>query len=167
MTIGIMNSLPLKRNYKMMIFRYRLLIWMVPFFIVIPIVLSARDCPNRYWLNKSSQENEEKQIKNSEYIKFQDSYFTTLFIKDRNKEKAGIISISFKEKEIKSFLANIYQRNSLNIILIAVGSVSRFSSFYPLYQWMQNTFQKEDFFYRVFYNLLGPDFIFWIHDLYI
>ncbi len=69
-------------------------------------------------------EKNSKHFKSSDFIKYQDSYYTTLSVKDRDKKQIGIISISFKEKQIKDFLDNIFTTNSLTIILISVFSIS-------------------------------------------
>ena len=70
-----------------------------------------------------AREKKEKHSKSSEFFKHIDSYYTTLTIKDRQQKPVGIISISFKEKQIKNFLENIFTTNSLTIILISVFSI--------------------------------------------
>jgi predicted MFS family arabinose efflux permease len=72
----------------------------------------------------SSLDKESNNFNSSDFIKYQDSYFTTISIKDRDKHEIGIISISFKEKQIRDFLENIFTTNSLTIILISVFSIS-------------------------------------------
>ena len=83
--------------------------------------LIGQKLPQQVLLNQLEKTKGGKHLKSSDYYKHLDTYFTTLFIKDRHQREVGIISISFNEKEIKSFLENIYQKNSLTIILIAVS----------------------------------------------
>ena len=101
--------------------------------------------------SKSSQENEDKQIKKSDFIKYQDSYFTTLPIKDYDKQTVGIISISFKEKQIEDFLENIFTTNSLTIILISVFSISALISLLALLPMDGKRFSKLKISFIVFF----------------
>jgi predicted MFS family arabinose efflux permease len=64
-----------------------------------------------------------KRFKSAEFTKYQDTYFTILFINDQHKKRVGIISISLKEKQIKAFLAKIVRRNSFTIISISAISI--------------------------------------------
>jgi predicted MFS family arabinose efflux permease len=79
--------------------------------------------PQPILTHQIAQDKEIKHSKSSDFIKHQGSYFTTLSVKDRFKGQVGIISISFKEKQIKNFLENIFTTNSLTIILISVFSI--------------------------------------------
>jgi len=65
-----------------------------------------------------------KHYKPTDFIKYNDSYYTTLFIKDHDKNQVGLISISFKEKQIENFLENIFKKNSMTIILISAISIT-------------------------------------------
>jgi predicted MFS family arabinose efflux permease len=97
------------------------------------------------------QGKENKHLKSSDFIKYRDSYFTTLSIKDRNKQQVGIISISFKEKQIKNFLENIFKKKSLTIILISLCSISALILFLAILPMDAKRFSKKKISFIVFF----------------
>jgi predicted MFS family arabinose efflux permease len=63
-----------------------------------------------------------KRLNIAEYSKYNDSYYTYHFIKNRNKESVGIVVIGLKEKQIKDFLAEMIKNN--NVINISISAIS-------------------------------------------
>ena len=98
-----------------------------------------------------AREKEEKNAKSSEFFKHIDSYYTTLTVQDRQHKPVGIISISFKEKQIKSFLENIFTTNSLTIILISVFSIMALIFFLALLPMDAKRFSKMKISFIVFF----------------
>ena len=92
-----------------------------------------------------------KTFKPTDFIKHHGVYFTTLVIQDRNKEPTGVISISFKEKQIKNFLENISQKNSLNLILISVCCILALFFLLAVVPIDSNRFSKKKISFIIFF----------------
>ena len=85
--------------------------------------LIGKKLPKPLMANQIEPALDSNSFKPSDFVKHEDSYFTTLIVNDRDKNKVGVISISFEEKQIKNFLENIFKKNSLTIILISVSCI--------------------------------------------
>ena len=59
----------------------------------------------------------------SNFFKYQDTYITVLNIRDRLKDVVGTVAISFKEKQIKAFLKDIFKKNIRLIIIVSIFGV--------------------------------------------
>ena len=59
----------------------------------------------------------------SNFIIYKDSYISTLHIRDRNKNVAGIVILSFKEQKIKTFLTDILKKNIKSIIIVSICGI--------------------------------------------
>ena len=90
-------------------------------------------------------------IKASEFVKFADSYFTTLLIKDRHSKNVGIISISFDEKQIKNLLENITKKNGFTVVLISICSIFALILFLALLPMEAKRFSKKRISFIIFF----------------
>ena len=86
---------------------------------------------NKYLLNKKlPREAVDIQIKSSEkkkskekhsYVKYQNTYITTLPVRNNQNAQVGSVVISFEEKQIKAFLDDLYSDNLKPVIYIAIS----------------------------------------------
>ena len=59
----------------------------------------------------------------SNFIKHHGTYITVLHMRDRQKNFVGTIAISFKEKQIKAFLENIFKKNIRIITIVSLCGI--------------------------------------------
>ncbi|MFC1821812.1 MFS transporter [Thermodesulfobacteriota bacterium] len=78
-----------------------------------------RRLPQEALLKGEVSQKEGKSLSKSNYIKHGDSYITVLPVRDENKDVAGIIAISFKEKQLQAFLEGVFDKNIRPIIIIS------------------------------------------------
>lgn len=59
----------------------------------------------------------------SNFIKYKGTYITVLHMRDRQKNVVGTVAISFKEKQIKAFLEDIFKKNIRLITIVSTCGV--------------------------------------------
>jgi len=66
----------------------------------------------------------------SNFIKYKGSYFTTLPIRERQKKVVGTVVLSFKEKQIKAFLKDIFKKNIQSILIVSTCGILLLITFF-------------------------------------
>jgi predicted MFS family arabinose efflux permease len=100
-----------------------------------------------------------KRFKSSEFVKYQDSYYTTLFIRDRQNKQVGIISISLKEKQIKSFLEKIVKHNGFAVISVSAISIAALVILIALLPMDANGFSKRKTSFIIFFIICSSQIL--------
>ena len=85
--------------------------------------LSYAKLPDLVLKNAQDRASGRNRVSPVNYIKFQNSYFSTLPIRDDQQNSIGIIAISLKENQISEFLTNIFKNNIRSILLISAAGI--------------------------------------------
>jgi len=79
--------------------------------------------PKKTIPNLGMQKSEKKESSKADYVKYENTYITTLPIADGKNRTVGFVVISFEEKQIKAFLEQMYQKSIKPILIISVSGL--------------------------------------------
>lgn len=86
----------------------------------------------------SVEKSGKKSSAKANYVKFQNTYITTLPVRSREDQLSGFIVISFEEKQIKAFLERMYRKSikpavlfSVSGLILLIGLLYRFAPANP------------------------------------
>jgi len=85
--------------------------------------LISTTVPEKAIPNLAMQKSEKKKSSKANYVKYENTYITTLPIADGKDQTVGFVVISFEEKQIKAFLERMYQKSIKPVLIISVSGL--------------------------------------------